>query len=107
RHGLEFHPEWVMHGSSCEDGDRTHNFVHFFERRGLPEAIVATNDNVAIRLIEPLEARRWRVPDEVSVVGCDGSRVAALHRIGLTTIAQPVEQLAQISVELLLDRVGG
>jgi DNA-binding LacI/PurR family transcriptional regulator len=68
---------------------------------------VATNDNIAITLIEQLESRGWRVPDDVSVVGFDGSRVAALHRIGLTTVAQPVEQLAQLSVELLLDRIHG
>lgn len=107
RHGAEFHPDWVMHGDSGLGDDQPDNFVEFFERSGLPEAIVATNDNIAITLIEQLEARGWRVPDDVSVVGFDGSRVAALHRIGLTTIAQPVEQLAQISVELLLDRVAG
>jgi LacI family transcriptional regulator, galactose operon repressor len=107
RHGLEFHPEWVMHGNRGDGGGQPDNFVGFFDRRGLPDAIVATNDNVAITLIEQLESRGWRVPDDVSVVGFDGSRVAALHRIGLTTIAQPVEQLAQISVELLLDRVVG
>ena len=107
RHGLEFHPDWVMHGNSGRSGEQPGNFVDFFERRGLPDAVVATNDNIAITLIEQLESRGWRVPDEVSVVGFDGSRVAALHRIGLTTIVQPVEQLAHISVELLLDRVLG
>jgi LacI family transcriptional regulator len=107
RHGADFHPDWVIHGNRGNGGDEPDNFVDFFERRGLPDAIVATNDNVAITLIEQLESCGWRVPDDVSVVGFDGSRVAALHRIGLTTIAQPVEQLAQISVELLLDRMLG
>jgi LacI family transcriptional regulator len=107
RHGLDFHPDWVIHGNDSRGGDRPDNFVEFFERHGLPQAVVATNDNIAITLIEQLESRGWRVPDEVSVVGFDGSRVAALHRIGLTTVVQPVEQLAHISVELLLDRVLG
>jgi len=107
RHGAEFHPDWVLPGDSGQDGDQPESFVEFFERSGLPEAIVATNDNIAITLIEQLESRGWRVPDDVSVVGFDGSRVAALHRIGLTTIAQPVEQLAHISVELMLDRMAG
>ncbi len=107
RHGLEFHPDWVIHGNGGQGGDQPDNFVKFCERHGLPEAVVATNDNIAITLIEQLESRGWRVPDDVSVVGFDGSRVAALHRIGLTTIGQPVEQLAHFSVELLLDRVAG
>jgi DNA-binding LacI/PurR family transcriptional regulator len=107
RHGLDFHPDWVMHGTGGQGADAPESFVEFFERCGLPDAVVATNDNVAIALIEQLESSGWRVPDDVSVVGFDGSRVAGLHRIGLTTIAQPVERLAQLSVELLLDRVAG
>ena len=107
RHGLEFHPDWVIHGNGGQGGDQPDDFVEFFDRVGLPEAVVATNDNIAITLIEQLESRGWRVPDDVSVVGFDGSRVAGLHRIGLTTIAQPVEQLARFTVELLLDRVAG
>jgi len=107
RHGLEFHPDWVMHGDGSHGTDAPGYFVEFLKRRGLPEAVVATNDNIAIALIEQLESCGWRVPDEVSVVGFDGSRVAGLHRIGLTTVAQPVEQLAQLSVELLLGRVAG
>jgi LacI family transcriptional regulator len=107
RHGLEFHPDWVMHGDGLDGGDRSDNFVDVVERGGLPGAIVATNDNIAIALIEQLESRGWRVPEDVSVVGFDGSRVAALHRIGLTTIGQPIQQLAELSVDLLLDRVHG
>jgi DNA-binding LacI/PurR family transcriptional regulator len=107
RHGLEFHPDWVIHGNAGQGGDQPDDFVNFFERCGMPEAVVATNDNIAITLIEQLESRGWRVPDDVSVVGFDGSSVAALHRIGLTTIAQPVEQLANFTVQLLLDRVQG
>jgi DNA-binding LacI/PurR family transcriptional regulator len=107
RHGLVFHSDWVIHGDGGEGGVEPDNFAELFERGGLPEAIVATNDNIAITLIEQLESRGWRVPDDVSVVGFDGSRVAGLHRIGLTTIAQPVEQLARSSVDLLLNRVVG
>ena len=70
-------------------------------------AIVTTNDHMAINLIEQLESSGRRVPDDVSIVGFDGSRIGAHPRIGLTTVAQPVEQLARSSLDLLLERVLG
>ena len=107
RHGLAFEPDWVIHGQVGETGIEPRDFTALFEADGHPEAIVATNDNIAIAFIEQLESRGYRVPADVSVVGFDGSRVGALSRIGLTTIAQPVEQLARSSVDLLLERVLG
>jgi LacI family transcriptional regulator len=107
RHGLTFEPDWVIHGSVGDAGIEPHAFTSLLEVEDRPQAIVATNDNIAIALIEQLESLGYRVPEDFSVVGFDGSRVAALSRIGLTTIAQPVEQLARSSVELLLQRVLG
>jgi LacI family transcriptional regulator len=48
-----------------------------------------------------------RVPDDVSVVGFDGIAVGALGRIGLTTVAQPRERLAETGIRLLLERIDG
>jgi DNA-binding LacI/PurR family transcriptional regulator len=67
----------------------------------------AANDMIAIELIEALERGGMRVPQDVSVVGFDGIAVGALARIGLTTVAQPREQLAEAGVRLLLERIDG
>jgi LacI family transcriptional regulator, galactose operon repressor len=68
-------------------------------------AVAAANDIVAIELIDELERCGRRVPDDVSVVGFDGIAVGSLARIGLTTVAQPYEELAAAGIRLLLDRV--
>jgi len=69
-------------------------------------AAAAANDIVAIELIEQLEREGRRVPGDVSVVGFDGIDAAGLARIGLTTVAQPREELAAAGIRLLLERVG-
>lgn len=107
RHGLPFDPRWVIHGDFGPSGTPMPGVPQLFGDDDRPSAIVATNDNVAIALIEQLERRGWDVPRDISIVGFDGSRVAAHRRIDLTTVAQPVERLARESVELLLDRVQG
>jgi DNA-binding LacI/PurR family transcriptional regulator len=69
--------------------------------------IAAANDMIAIDLIERLEAGGLRVPQDVSVVGFDGIAIGALARIGLTTVAQPRERLAEAGIRLLLERIDG
>jgi LacI family transcriptional regulator len=70
-----------------------------------PTALVAATDHVAVRLIERLDAAGVRVPDDVSIVGFDGIAIGALSRIGLTTVAQPGDELARQAVSLLLNRI--
>ena len=70
-----------------------------------PTAFFVSNDLVAIDLIEALEELGRRVPDDVSVVGFDDIALAGLARVSLTTVAQPRERLAELSLEILLDRI--
>jgi len=105
RHGVEFHPDWVIHGGV--GADAAGRLTALLEGDEHPAAIVTTNDSMAINLIEQLESSGRRVPDDVSIVGFDGSRIGAHPRIGLTTVAQPVERLVHSSLDLLLERVLG
>jgi DNA-binding LacI/PurR family transcriptional regulator len=70
-----------------------------------PTALFVSNDSAAVSLVELCEARGRSVPRDVSIVGFDDIGLAALHRISLTTIAQPCEYQADQAVELLLERI--
>jgi LacI family transcriptional regulator len=72
-----------------------------------PTAFFASNDLVAIDLIETLEELGHRVPADVSVVGFDDIAIAGLARVSLTTVAQPRGELARLGTELLIRRVEG
>src|SRR5690606_23625662 len=64
-------------------------------------AIVATSAVLALGVIEELQRRRQRVPEDVSVAGFDGVKDAM--DIGLTTVVQPVEDKGRYAGRLLLD----
>jgi DNA-binding LacI/PurR family transcriptional regulator len=66
---------------------------------------VAANDLAAVALVEALERAGRMVPADASVVGFDGIALGALARVGLTTVAQPLAEMARVGVELLLERV--
>jgi len=69
--------------------------------------ICCVNDSTAIELLDCLDRLLLKVPADVSVVGFDDIRTARLARIGLTTIAQPIEALARHAVQILSDRIEG
>ncbi|HWE13893.1 MAG TPA: LacI family DNA-binding transcriptional regulator [Solirubrobacteraceae bacterium] len=72
---------------------------------GAPTGLFASNDIGAVGLIEACERAGRAVPEAVSVVGFDDITIAGLHRISLTTVAQPLHFQAERAVGLLLERI--
>lgn len=70
-------------------------------------AIVAANDINAIGAINAVEDHGLRVPQAVSVIGYDNTSLAALRRVGLTTVDQPRAQMGRLAVETALARIAG
>ncbi|MFC7329070.1 LacI family DNA-binding transcriptional regulator [Marinactinospora rubrisoli] len=74
---------------------------------GAPEAIVFANDQMAVGALHALEGRGVRVPEDVAVTGFDGIPLGRLVRPGLTTVRQPMRQLGEEAVNLLVGRLNG
>ncbi|MBC7959458.1 MAG: LacI family DNA-binding transcriptional regulator [Vallitaleaceae bacterium] len=66
-------------------------------------AIACWNDVDAIQVMEVLLAEGIKIPEEVGVMGFDDIPASAHTYPPLTTISQPFEQMAERSVELILD----
>ena len=64
-------------------------------------ALFAMSDVMAIGAIRALNDAGKRVPEDVSVIGFDGLTIAEFMVPRLSTVSQPVEELAQHSLELL------
>ncbi len=65
-------------------------------------ALFAVSDVMAIGAIRALRDNGLRVPEDVSVVGFDGLPLGSFLVPQLTTVVQPVQQMARCSVELLI-----
>jgi LacI family repressor for deo operon, udp, cdd, tsx, nupC, and nupG len=72
-----------------------------------PTAIFCFNDEMAMGALETARRRGLRVPHELSVVGFDDIRYARLLDPPLTTVAQPMRQIGEGTVRLLLEILRG
>lgn len=71
------------------------------------DGVFAANDLMAQGACQVLRERGRRVPQDVAVVGFDDSSVAVTCRPQLTTVRQPVEEMAAQMARLLDDHVHG
>ena len=69
------------------------------------DAVFAGNDLMAQGAIDVLHESGRRVPEDVAVVGFDDTALAQRARPALTTVRQPVEEMAGEMVRLLLERI--
>jgi DNA-binding LacI/PurR family transcriptional regulator len=71
------------------------------------DAIAAVNDACAIGAIRALREAGRGVPEDVAVVGFDDIMVSRYTNPALTTVAQPIEQMAARAIALLVERIKG
>jgi LacI family repressor for deo operon, udp, cdd, tsx, nupC, and nupG len=72
-----------------------------------PTAIFCFNDEMAMGAIEAARRHGLKLPSELSVVGFDDIRFAQCADPPLTTIAQPMREIGEGTVRLLLDILSG
>lgn len=75
------------------------------DRRDPPTALFCFNDQMAIGAMNVVRSLGLQVPRDVSVVGFDDISFARYTSPPLTTIAQPVREMGQETVRLLLGMI--
>lgn len=74
---------------------------------GLPDAIMAANDHLALGVLSALAEAGLEVPTHIAVTGFDDVEGAAFFRPALTTVRQPFAELGSAAVGRLLEAAGG
>ncbi|NDV01157.1 LacI family DNA-binding transcriptional regulator [Pseudoroseicyclus tamaricis] len=74
---------------------------------GLPDAIVACADDIALGLLEALREAGVSVPGDIALTGFDDMRYAALIDPPLTTVRQPAAQMGRLALAHLLTLLSG
>jgi LacI family transcriptional regulator len=73
-------------------------FINLADR---PTAIFAATDEMAIGAIHTIQDANLKVPEDISVISVDNSRMASMVRPLLTSVAQPMYDIGAVSMRLL------
>lgn len=72
-----------------------------------PDAIFASDDLTAILIIKVAKELGLQLPQDLKVIGYDGTYFIENYYPNLTTIKQPLEDIACLTVDLLLKKIAG
>jgi len=77
------------------------------DRPDQPSAVFATNDMMAIGAMTSIRQHGLSVPADISIVGFDDIELASEITPMLTTVRQPVDDLAKEAIKILIERMTG
>lgn len=87
--------------------DKEQVFRRIFEEHPEVDGIFAANNTDASTIINLASEYGKRIPEDLKIVGYDGSNVTRLLLPGLTTIQQPIDEMADLAVQLLQALING
>ena len=113
-HSLRVVPNWASYlnhtrvlAAGLEAVTAQAAVARLLEEDNAVDAIIAANDGSAIGVLRALDARGLRVPQQVLVTGYDDIPSAQLLTQPLTTVRQPLEELAEAAVEVIARQFAG
>jgi DNA-binding LacI/PurR family transcriptional regulator len=89
--------------SSVEDGKQI--FRKIVNMKITPTAIFTGGDPVAAGIISEAKKQGWSIPEELAVVGFDDMEITELLDPMITTVIQPVEEMALKSMEVIYEKI--
>ncbi|MGH8020454.1 MAG: LacI family DNA-binding transcriptional regulator [Opitutaceae bacterium] len=98
--GVKPKPEWVFAGPFSADTGRR-GFASLLKSQRRPTAICCANDEIAFGALHEATIAGIRCPEDVSVVGFDDGMWAAACHPALTTVRQPLTDMAERAVGLI------
>jgi LacI family transcriptional regulator len=101
RYGIPVVNDYIRHGDFYTGGGRK-GAAALLELDDRPTAIFAGADQQARGVYAEAEARGLRIPDDLSVIGFDDVEVCEWMSPRLTTIRQPLAQMAALAIRTVL-----
>lgn len=93
----------VESGVSMDTGEKS---MEGFLRKEIPfDAVFCFTENAALGAKRSLQRNRIRIPDDVAICCVSGTDLSTLVHPTMTAIEQPVQLMAQKSVELMLEKL--
>ncbi len=98
---LPIREEWIIQGQ-FQQKTAYQKSTCLFEGAERPTAVIASDDYMAIGVIQQAREHGLQIPKDLAVVGFDDIELARFFQPSLTTIRQPLLELGHMATEALL-----
>ena len=105
-HDLPFRPELVRAGSFQRD-HAVQDATSLIRSELRPTALFATNNILGEACVQALTAHRLRIPEDMSLLAFDDLPWMTLMTPHVSTVRQPIADMARSAADLLRRRLGG
>lgn len=103
-YGLIINDQYILESDfSFEGGYRL--VQQLLQQHILPDAIFAAGDEMAVGAMRAIQEKGLSIPQDIAVTGFDNIRLSRFVTPRLTTISQPIYELGQTAMQMLLDRI--
>ena len=101
---LTVHEDFVLSGYMSVDGGIAAG--KFLVSKGhRPTAIFCANDEMAFGAMHAVQKSGLKVPEDVSIMGFDDTRYAAVANPPLSTVAQPAREIGETVARRMLEEL--
>ncbi|GKX61881.1 HTH-type transcriptional repressor PurR [Pragia fontium] len=102
--GITIPDEWIIE-ADFQPQEGYDGMMKILNTKQRPTALFCGGDVIAMGALCAAGEMGLRVPDDISVIGYDNIRNTRYYNPPLTTIQQPKESLAEMALDMLLDRI--
>ncbi len=104
--GIELNPDYKVEVVLSSEGGYAGARKIMSQSKGIT-ALFCANDMTAIGAMRALKEDGYRIPDDISIIGIDDIPTSQYMSPALTTVHIPIEELGNMTVKLLIDRIEG
>lgn len=102
--GIDVDPELEI--AADFSGERAYDHVtRLMSRSNRPTAIVAANNLMALGALQAINDLGFSCPEDISLTGVDDVPWGSVIKPRITTVVQPVEELAEVAARWILERI--
>ncbi len=105
KHNLPVLEEYIINakGFGHEDGIAPTELL--LKSNNVPDAIFAVNDRLAVSAMRTAKKHKFRIPEDISIIGFDDEPHSSYFTPALSTVWQPVYSMGMLSARILLHEI--
>lgn len=105
-HNIEINENIIKYGNTDYEGGYN-SMKELLDNNIIPSAAFVTGDEAAVGAINAIFDAGYNVPQDISVVGFNDTKLAKIYRPKLTTVFQPLFDMGAVSIRALIKLISG